>query len=175
MGYSPISMSDQSPGAETYRASVLPASVVAFFAIGLGAWLVSGGRRYSQEYADATQGWRVGTTRVVEITLVRQDKQNLACVWSQELAGLHCAGGADDARVLQPYNTIHDELLLGAGLWTSPELKGPLPPQRFTVVCDYRIQGYARSAAIRFNPRDRFAPLGASTTVGTLTNCVLPR
>lgn len=172
-----------SGGAPRSRCNVLLASFTALFAIGFGVWLVSAGGRYRQEYADGTEGWRIGTTRVVELTLVRQDKQNLACASDQDAAGLRCgyrqdlrvAAGADDARVLQPYNTVHGELLLGAGLWSSAELKGPLPDQRFTVVCNYTVKGVFRSARIRFDPLAAFVPLGRTVTFGTLGGCVLPR
>jgi hypothetical protein len=174
-------MGDGHPG----RCNVLLLSFLSFFVIGFGVWLVSAGSRYRQEYADATQGWRVGTTRGVELTLVRQDKENLACSSNQSLAGLHCGYGSDlhevgplapdDPQILQPYNTVGDELLLGAGLWSSPDLKQPLPQERFTVVCNYNIKGVLRSASIRFNPRDRFVPLGKTATFGTLTDCMLPR
>jgi hypothetical protein len=158
---------------------------VTFFVIGFGAWLVSGGRRYREEYASSTQGWRIGSTQTVEITLVRQDRQNLSCASDHEVDGLHCGfrgdmhsavpGGADDPHILQPFNTVRDELLLGAGMWTAPDLKGALPLQRFSVICEYNVKGFLRSAAIRFDPTVAFVPVGRIATVGTLTNCVLPR
>jgi hypothetical protein len=166
------------------RLNVLVFSLLSFCLILFGVWLFSAGRRYRAEYAQVTQGWRVGSTRVVELTLVRSDKENLACASDQTVAGLHCGyrrdfgaagGSADDSQVLQPYNTINDELLLGAGLWTSPDLKGPLPPSRFSVVCNYHVQGIAGSAAIRFAVGAPFGPVGKTVTVGSLTDCVLPR
>jgi len=147
-------------------------------------WLVSAGKRYRNEYTESTDGWRAGSTHEVELTLVRSDRQNLSCASDTTVAGLRCAfrrdltavgGSADDPQVLQPYNTTNNELLLGAGLWTSPELKGPLPEARFTVVCNYHIQGVTRSAAIRFAPAAPFSPIGNPVTVGSLSDCALPR
>lgn len=166
------------------RLNPLVLSLASFCVILFGLWLLVGGKHYRQEYAQSTQGWRVGSTRSVELTLVRTDRDNLACASDATVAGLHCAfrsnftvagGSADDPQVLQPYNTTGDELLLGAGLWTSPDLRGPLPETRFTVVCAYHIAGVVRSAAIRFNSAAPFLSVGKTVTVGSLTGCVLPR
>jgi hypothetical protein len=70
---------------------------------------------------------------------------------------------------------VGNELLLGAGLWTSPELKKALPAARFTVVCNYHIEGVAKSAAIRFDTGAPFVPAGKTVTVGTLSDCALPQ
>jgi hypothetical protein len=167
------------------RCNVLLVSLLSLFVIGFVVWLVSGGKRYREEYAEATQGWRVGSTRALELTLVEDDESNLACASDQVVAGLHCGyrsdeqeGGSspsDDPRVLQPYNTVKSELLLGAGLWSSSDLKGPLPAKRFTVVCSYHINGVMRSAAIRFKRTRPFVPLRKTVTFGTLTDCMIPR
>ena len=65
------------------------------------------------------------------------------------------------------------ELLLGAGLWTAADLKKPLPAARFTVVCNYHIEGVAKSTAIRFDHAAPFVPAGKSLTAGTLSDCTL--
>ena len=137
------------------------------------------------KYAQATETWRVGSTREVELTVVKNDKRNLSCASDQTIAGLHCgyrrngreAGrvSPDDAQMLQPYNTTSNQLLLGAGLWTAEELKEPLPEGRFTVVCNYHIKGIMKSAAVRFDPHASFSAVGKTVTAGSLTECVLPR
>ncbi len=167
------------------RLNALVFSLLCFCLIGFGVWLVSAGKRYREEYAQSTQPWHVGATVPVEITVVPQDKQNLSCAADQVVAGLQCGfaanaravgpASADDPRLLQPFNTIGNELLLGAGLWTWPDLKRPLPAARFTVVCDYHVEGLMRSAAIRFSPAAAFGPTGKIVTAGRLTDCVLPR
>jgi hypothetical protein len=174
---------DVEPYTERYNAVLL--SIVSLFLIGFGVWLVSGTKQYREEYAQSMEGWRVGTTRMIELTLVKDDKTHLGCASDQEIAGLRCGhrrnkseavpAGAADPRVLQPYNTVGNELLLGAGLWNSPDLKGALPSSRFSVICNYTIKGVVKSVSIRFNPTAAFAPVGKTVTAGTLSECVLPR
>jgi hypothetical protein len=164
---------------------VLTLSLLSFFAIGFGCWLVYARSRYMEEYAQVTATWRVGVPRMVELTLVKEDRAGLACASDQVFEGLHCGYRADlrpaespsrdDAKLLQPYNTVKNELLLGSGLWTWPALKKDLPRQRFSVVCTYLPVGVAKSASVRFGPSARFSPVGSTVAVGTLTNCVLPR
>jgi hypothetical protein len=160
-------------------------SFVTLLLIAFGVWVVLGGKRYRAEYAQATQGWRVGTTRSVEITLVRDDKTNLACASDHSVAGLRCGYGrdqkpvssltADKPEMLQPYSTLGGELLLGAGLWTAADMRQTLPETRFSVVCNYNIKGVMKSASIRFSPTGRFNPTGKTVTVGSLNDCVVPR
>ena len=167
------------------RINLLLVSFLSLFVIGFGVWLVSAGSRYREQYAQTMEGWRVGSIRGVELTLVKDDKRNLACAADQTFEELHCgfrrdlleAGAAtpDNPHVLQPYNTVGNELMLGAGLWSSPDLKEPLPPSRFTVSCNYHIKGVMKSVSLRFSPTAFFRPAGKTVTVGTLTDCVLPR
>ena len=167
------------------RCNEILVSFVAFVLIALGVWVVLGGKRYRAEYAASTQGWRVGSTHVVELTLVAEDKTNLACAAKHTIAGLRCGYdqeqkpiaslSADKPEMLQPYATVGGELLLGAGLWTTPDLKQALPSTRFSVVCNYDIKGVLRSARIRFDPRAPFNPMGKTVTVGALTDCLRPR
>ena len=179
----PVAQTDGPPGAG--RCNVLLLSFLSFCAIGFGVAMVTAGKRYRAEYAQAMEGWRVGSTRVVELTLVKDDKRNLACATDQTFGGLRCGYGRDmqpagsvppdSPENLQPYNTVENEVFLGAGLWASSDLKGPLPSERFTVTCDYHIVGVGRSVAIRFDAAAAFAPVGKTLTVGTLSNCILPR
>jgi hypothetical protein len=167
------------------RCNPLLLSFLSFWLIVFGVWVFSAGKRYREEYAQGqgTEGWSVGSTQRVELTLVREDKRNLACASDQIIAGLRCAhrrdgalaapSAPDEVQVLQPYNTVGNELLLGAGLWTSSEMKKPLPAARFTVVCNYHIEGVAKSAAIHFDAAAPFIPIGKRVTVGTLADCAL--
>jgi hypothetical protein len=167
------------------RCNVLILSFLSFVLIVFGVWVISAGRRYREEYAQTMEGWRVGSTRAVEITLVKDDKRNLSCASDQVIAGLQCgyrgesheAGplSPDSPQILRPYNTVGNDLFLGAGLWNSPDLKEPLPERRFTVVCNYHIEGVVKSAMIRFTPAASFGPVGRTVTVGTLTDCMIPR
>ena len=167
------------------RCNPLLLSFLSFWLIVLGVWVFSAGKRYREEYAQGqgTEGWSVGSTQSVELTLVREDRRNLSCASDQVISGLHCAyrrdarpagpAAPDDPLILQPYNTVGNELLLGAGLWTSSEMKKPLPATRFTVVCSYHIEGVAKSATIRFDAAAPFIPAGKRVTVGTLSDCAL--
>ena len=169
------------------RCNGLLLSFLSFWLIVFGVWVVSAGKHYREEYAQGqgTEGWSVGSTQRVELTLVREDRRSLSCASDQVIAGLHCAyrrdaslagpSAPDDPQILQPYNTVGSELLLGAGLWTSPALKKSLPAARFTVVCNYHIEGVAKSAAIRFDAAAPFSPAGKTLTVGTLSDCALPQ
>lgn len=160
------------------RLNYLILSLASFCAIVFGVWLVSAGKGYRQEYAQINDGWRLGSVRMVELTVVKEDKRNLGCAASHEVAGLHCGGEREDGsdpRVLQPYNTVANQLLLGAGLWTSLDRDGALPEGRFTVVCNYTIKGVLKSAGIRFAPTATFGPLDKTITAGTLTECSIPR
>ena len=169
------------------RCNALLISFVSFCLIVFGVWIVTAGKRYREEYAQGqgTEGWSVGSTQSVELTLVRDDRRNLACASDQVIAGLRCAhrrdasvagpAAPDDPQILQPYNTVGNQLLLGAGLWTSSDLKKPLPATRFSVTCNYHIEGVAKTASIRFDAAAPFAPVGKSVTVGTLSDCALPQ
>jgi hypothetical protein len=179
----PQGHTDAPPRRERYNDLLF--SFLAFLLIAFGVLVVLGGKRYREEYSAATQGWKVGTTRVVEVTIVREDKTNLACASDHTIAGLRCGYRRDKERVaslsadkpemLQPYSTLAGELLLGAGLWTAPDLKQDLPTGRFSAVCNYNIKGVMKSARVRFDPKSSFNPMGKSATAGTLTDCVVPR
>ena len=169
------------------RCNPLLLSFLSFWLIVFGVWVVSAGKRYREEYAQGqgTEGWSVGSTQSVELTLVKDDRRNLSCASDQVISGLHCAyrrdagpagpAAPDDPQILQPYNTVGNELLLAAGLWTSAEMKKPLPSARFTAACNYHIEGVAKSAAIRFDAAAPFIPAGKRVTVGTLSDCALTR
>ncbi len=175
---------DDAPPPPPERINVLVFSLLSFCLIAFGLWLVSAGKSYREAYAQGTDSWRVGTTRAVELTLVSADRANLGCASDQALGGMRCgyildgtqvdASNADRSQFLQPYNTIENTLLLGAGLW-SGDLKGSLPSERFTATCNYTIKGLAKSASIRFNVSATFTPLEQAVTVGTLTDCVIVR
>jgi hypothetical protein len=164
---------------------VLTSTVVALLSIGVGLWLVFKWSGYGDRYAQLTDGWRLGGTRLIEITLIPQDKDNLACASDLVVEGLHCGyranrqpfdpKGPDEAHTLRPYNTTASELFLGAGLWDLPALRGQLPRDRFSVACNYTVVGVAKSVALRWSPTGPFDPLKPTVTVGRLTDCVIPQ
>jgi hypothetical protein len=165
--------------------AVLGRTLCTLILIGFALWLGWSWSGYARRYAQATEGWHVGGTELVELTLIREDVNNLGCAANAVIEGLHCAyradgqtpnpGAPDDRNLLRPYNTVKNELLLGAGLWSAPALTHPLPPGRFSVVCNFNVRGVVKSAALRFAPTGSFAPLKRSVAVGTLTECVIPQ
>lgn len=141
---------------------------------------------YSNRYAQVTEGWHIGQSKLIEVTVVQEDKGRLACASDVILEdNVHCgfrangqpfeASTQEDSHVLSPYNTVKNELFLAAGLWTSPALRGRLPNERFTVACNYKITGVLKSVGLRWSANASFEPVKQSVTVGTLTDCVIPK
>ena len=156
-----------------------------FLCIGVALWLILAWAGYKEKYSQQTEGWRLGSTKMLEITLIREDKKNLACASEKAFAGVHCgfrsngqpwgAGPDTDPHVLQPFNTVKNELFLAAGLWQSPILQGTLPVERFTVVCNYHVLGVLKAVSLRWSPTGTFGPVDQSVAVGNLTDCVIPQ
>jgi hypothetical protein len=164
---------------------VLMKTVFSLFAIGVVVGLVFAWTGYANRYAQVTEGWHLGQTKLVEVTVVKEDKGRLACASDVISDDVHCgfrasgqpfeASTQDDSHVLSPYNTVKNELFLAAGLWTSPALSGPLPTERFTVACNYKVLGVLKSVGLRWQPNGAFDPVKQSVTVGSLTDCVIPK
>lgn len=165
------------------RSNVMVKSFLWLVAIVFGVWVFTAGKSYREAYQQSVEGFRLGGTRMVELTLVASDKQGLACASDKVVEGLHCGYRAnsseagpvttDDPTMLQPYYTVGGELLLGAGLWASPGVK-ELPGGRFSIVCNFKVVGVSRSVAIRFAPGAAFGAAGKLVPVGTLSECVFP-
>ena len=185
----PISPATMAPAPEEKRVppprNVLLYSVFSFLCIGVALWLVFAWSGYKEKYSQQTEGWHLGGTKMIEITLIREDKKNLACASDKEFAGVHCGyhGNSQpwgpnpeaDPHILQPFNTVKNELFLAAGLWQSPILSGTLPAERFTVVCNYHVAGVLRAVSLRWSATGNFSPVDQSVAVGTLTDCVIPQ
>ena len=137
---------------------------------------------YRDTYAIAESGFRIGGVRLVEITLIREDLQNLACASELRTGALRCGfdgskqrvDGLGETETLRPYNTVKSELLLAAGLWSALGDPAALPRARFTVVCNYHVTGVLRSAALRWAPTANFDRLDRSVPVGFVTDCQIP-
>jgi hypothetical protein len=165
--------------------NVLLYTVFSLLCIGIALWLVLAFSGYKEKYTQQTEGWRLGSTRLVEITLIREDKKNLACASDKTFGDVHCGYRRDgtpfgtlpeeDAHILQPFNTVKNELFLSAGLWQSPVLRGELPKERFSVVCNYHILGVLKAVALRWSPTGSFNPVDQSVAVGTLSDCTIPQ
>lgn len=165
--------------------SVFVKTVVIFYTIVAIVWICFawGGKRPLYSSGPALR--RIGETYPIEITLIREDREHLACASTQSFSGLHCAfrspsvawtdHAADDSLLLRPYSTVEGEQLLAAGLWSALAPQEPLPTRRFSVLCTFRPIAAARDASVRWNIKTAFAPINKIWFVGPLTNCVLPK
>ena len=170
---------------EPLPARVLLNTVFGLLVIGVLLWMVLAWAGYKEKYTQQTEGWRLGSTKMLEITLIREDKKNLACASDRAFGEIRCGytrdgrpsgpKPEDDAHILQPFNTVKNELFLAAGLWQAPVLKEPLPVDRFTVVCNYYVVGVLKAVALRWSPTGSFNPVDQSVAVGSLSDCVIPQ
>jgi hypothetical protein len=163
-------------------------AITSLLCTGFALWLGFAWSGYASRCALTPQGWQRGATRALELTLIREDLDNLACASDVAVDALHCAfranrrapqvpmapGAHRAPELLQPYVTVTGELLLAAGLWRSPLMRGALPTIRFTVVCDYHVTGVMKSVALRWSPSGAFEAARQALPVGSLSNCVLP-
>jgi hypothetical protein len=153
--------------------------------IGVALWLILAWSGYKEKYSQQTEGWHLGATKMLEITLIREDKKNLACASDKSFSGVHCgyqrqrpavghdAGdGSARAAALQ-----HGEerAVPGRGSVASPILQEPLPAERFTVVCNYHVLGVLRAVSLRWSLTGNFGPVDQSVAVGTLSDCTIPQ
>jgi hypothetical protein len=160
-------------------------TLTGFLSIGVALWLILAWSGYKEKYSQQNEGWHLGATKMVEITLIREDKKTLACASDKSFSGVHCGYRQSgqpwgttqetDPQVLQPFNTVKNELFLAAGLWQSPILHEPLPTERFTVVCNYRVLGVLRAVSLRWSLTGSFGPVDQSVPVGTLSDCTIPQ
>ncbi len=176
--------SDEPPREPPPR-NVLLYTVFALLCGGVALWLVLAFSGYKEKYSQQTDGWRLGSTQMIEVTLSREDKKNLACASDRSFDDVRCGFARDgrpigrspesDAHILQPFNTVKNELFLAAGLWQAPVLHEPLPAERFTVVCNYHVVGVLKAVALRWSPTGSFNPVDQSVAVGTVSDCVIPQ
>jgi hypothetical protein len=160
-------------------------TVFGFLCIGVALWLVLAWAGYKEKYTQQTEGWHLGSTKMIEVTLIRDDKKNLACASEKSFGTIRCGYHSNgqswgtsvetDANVLQPFNTVKNELFLAAGLWQSPVLQHELPTERFTVVCNYHVVGVLKAVSLRWSPTGSFSPVEQSVAVGNLTDCTIPQ
>jgi hypothetical protein len=160
-------------------------TVFGFLCLGIALWLVLAWAGYKDKYTQQTEGWHLGSTKMIEVTLIRDDKRNLACASEKTFGSVHCGYHSNgqswgtsvetDPNVLQPFNTVKNELFLAAGLWQSPILRGALPAERFTVVCNYHVIGVLKAVSLRWSPTGNFSPVDQSVAVGNLTDCTIPQ
>jgi hypothetical protein len=164
-------------------AALTPWLLCALFGLGFALFAGYSWSGYRARYAESSTGFQVGATRLVELTVIREDGQNLACASDVVLGDIRCGytasqqpvEPASEPRTLRPYNTVGNELLLGAGLWSSKALPAELPAERFTVTCNYRVTGVLKAASLRWSTTGKFEPLKQSLVAGVLEGCAIPR
>ena len=159
--------------------------LLALLVIGFGVWVVLSWLKYDKSAAQTEEGWHKGSRQLIEVTLVREDANKLSCASNFSVEGLNCGYLAnsqarvppppDDAHLLRPYCNVKNDVLLAAGLWDSPALRGSLPTERFTVMCNYDIVGVLKSVSLRWSPNDKFEPAKQGLPVGILKDCVIPQ
>ena len=166
--------------------AVLRLTLFSLFTIVVVVGLLFAWTGYSNRYAQVTEGWHIGQTKLVEVTVVREDKDRLACASDVLIEDIHCGWHANgtpfdahtqnDGHVISPYNTVKNELFLAAGLWTSlTASQKQIPTERFTAACNLNIQGVLKSVSLRWQATASFDPVKQSVAVGTLSNCVIPK
>lgn len=170
------------PTPKSWRPPVLVYTWVSLMTIMFVVWILFSWSGYSDKYAQVTEGWSLGSTKMLEITIVKDDKDGLACSSDLNFDGVRCAfsgnaapSGVDLSKMLQPFNTVKNELFIASGLWTSKGLPNPLPAERFTVVCNYRVVGVSKNMSLRWGQKAAFDPLKHSVAIGTLSDCVIPQ
>ena len=59
--------------------NVLLYTIFGLLCTGVALWLVFAWIGYKEKYSQQTEGWHLGGTKMMEITLIRDDKKNLVC------------------------------------------------------------------------------------------------
>jgi len=167
---------------------VLCYTLLGLFVVSFGVWLIFAWSGYARRYATNAEGWSMGATRSIELTVTREDFDNLGCASDVVLEGLHCQhranqqpfgsegspGGTTDGQILRPYVTVDRVVFLGAGLWSALGPVAALPPGRFSAVCNFHMAAAIKSVSLRWSPRGPFEPAANSVPAGTLTDCRVP-
>jgi len=166
------------------QSSSLGKSMILFVVIigGLAAGFAILGREEQQ--GPARPKWKTGQTVDVEITLVKNDKQDLSCASGDEIGGKHCAFEAqnkpwskgdngDDKKLLKPYTTTDRVQFTAAGLWSDPAMApAKLPATRFSVKCKYKVEGTLKNVAVRWDPTGQWFP-STEWYAGSVSDCKL--
>ena len=128
--------------------------------------------------------WKVGHIVDISIPLHRDDRGQLACASSAEIAGKRCEFTSEnerypeplsDAEQLRPYRTTVNVGLLAAGVWSSPALTKGLPQSRFVLKCQFTIQGKIRAPGIRWSANGKWDDPDETWFAGMVSECVLEK
>lgn len=173
---------DEAVSSRTFP-GVLFRSAVAFLALLMFVWFTYRFVAFRHLARVPFEGMQVGNVNFVEISLIREDVQNLACASNVEVDGLRCGfkdqgtphEGLSEIQTIRQYNTIKNELFLAAGLWAQPVMQGALPTERFSVVCEFHSVGALKNPKLRWNPNEAFKSIDRTLVVGKLNKCVIPQ
>jgi len=69
-----------------------------FLSIGVALWLILAWAGYKEKYSQQTEGWHLGSTKMLEITLIRDDKKTLVICWRALRVQGQWSTVGDDAR-----------------------------------------------------------------------------
>jgi len=129
--------------------------------------------------------WRIGQTVSVDLTLDPSDDTKLSCAAKTDIGGKHCeyedkttkyAGALKDETQLRPYTTLDGQHLLAAGVWSSPEIeKAKRPTGRFTLKCDFKVEGKINAPAIRWDFAGMWNEKNEEWFAGIVTSCKLQK
>lgn len=123
-----------------------------------------------EQQAPPNMKWNVGQTVDVEITLVKNDRNELACAAADEVAGRHCAFESaakpwtkgdvnDDTKLLKPYTTTDRAQFTAAGVWSEAALAADkIPASRFSLKCRYKIEGKLKNMSVRWEQTGQWFP-----------------
>jgi hypothetical protein len=163
------------------RGEVLFSGASVLICIGFALWVIFRWSGYSEGYTQRMDGWRLGGTHLVELTVVPQDRQRLACASDGHFGQARCGFNArkkarktPEKDLLSPYSTSDGKVLLASGLWTSPGL-AELPRRRFTVVCNLHVLGVLKSVKLRWKEQGSFERVRHGLVTGRLEDCAIPQ
>lgn len=164
------------------QGSSLGKSMILFVVIigGLAAGMAMLSREEQQ--VPPTMKWKVGETVDVEITLVKNDRNELACAAADEIAGRHCAFESatkpwskgdlnDDTKLLKPYTTTDRAQFIAAGVWSEAALApDKIPASRFSLKCRYKIDGKLKNMSVRWEQTGQWFP-NNEWFAGSVSDC----
>ena len=136
--------------------------------------------------ATQTKDWKVGQEATVHVTVITADHNKLACAHGDSVGDYHCAytdekkpwpaqpdasPDVNKKRIIQPYRTTDNSLLLLAGLWAQPAVATRLhrePPHatpekklaRFVVECRVKFLAEWHAPLVRWAPGQSWSSQG---------------
>ncbi len=149
-----------------------------FVLLAMGFAFLSSSDPFSEKNAPK---WRKGQKVQLHITLDPRDDVKLSCASKGVVDGKRCeyesktqraSGQIEDKTLLRPYTTTDGVQFLAAGLWTQPGLeKEKRPRERFTVACQFTVDGSISSPAVRWDPAGSWNEKNQNWFAGSVSDC----